>query len=125
MTALIDTSILIDFLRGHLEALELLERERAEGPLRASEISRLEVLAGMGPREEERTRSLLNTLMWHPVDAAVAERAGELGRVWLPSHHTIDTADLAIAATTLLGNARLLTLNVRHFPMFESLRPPY
>lgn len=65
------------------------------------------------------------TLLWHPVDADVAEKAGELGRAWLPSHHAIDSADLAIAATAALINGRLLTLNVRHFPMFAGLSRPY
>ena len=76
-------------------------------------------------REEQQTRSLLATLRWHPVDADVAEKAGELGRAWLPSHGAIDGADLAIAATALLLNARLLTLNVRRFPMLPDLRPAY
>lgn len=125
MTALIDTSVLIDYLRGRQEAADVLERERHEGPLQASEITRLEVLAGMRPREEQQTRKLLSTLRWHPVDTDVAEKAGELGRAWLASHGAIDGADLAIAATTLLLNARLLTLNVRHFPMLPDLRPAY
>lgn len=125
MTALVDTSVLIDYLRGRPEAANLLERERGAGPLQASEITRLEVLAGMRPREEAPTRSLLSTLRWHPVDAEVAEKAGELGRAWLPSHRSIDGADLAIAATALLLDARLLTLNVRHFPMLTGLRPAY
>jgi len=43
----------------------------------------------------------------------------------LPSHHTIDGADLAIAATTIRTSSRLLTRNVRHFPMFTDLRSPY
>lgn len=125
MTALVDTSVLIDYLRGRQQAATLLERERQDGPLHASEITRLEVLAGMRPREEQPTRALLSTLRWHPVDADVAEKAGELGRAWLASHGAIDGADLAIAATTLLLNARLLTLNVRHFPMLPDVRPAY
>ncbi len=99
--------------------------ERAAGVLHASEITRLEVLAGMRPAEEVQTRSLLSIFVWHPVDAEVAEEAGTLGRRWLPSHHTVDGADLAIAATATLIGGRLLTLNVRHFPMFPDLRPPY
>lgn len=125
MSALVDTSVLIDYLRGHSGAAELLERERASAPLQASEITRLEVLAGMREAEEERTRALLSTLIWHPVDADVAEEAGALGRRWLPSHHTIDGADLAIAATAIRSGSRLLTRNVRHFPMFADLRRPY
>jgi predicted nucleic acid-binding protein len=125
VSALVDTSILIDYLRGHQDAGELLERERAAAPLHASEITRLEVLAGMRKGEEQGTRSLLSTLTWHPLDADVAEKAGALGRQWLPSYHAIDGADLAIAATAILSDLRLLTRNVRHFPMFPELRAPY
>jgi predicted nucleic acid-binding protein len=125
MTVLVDTSVLIDYLRGNDAAAELLERERVVAPLHASEITRLEVLAGMRPSEQDTTRSLLSTLVWHPVDEQIAERAGELGRQWLPSHHHIDSADLAIAATTIGTGSRLLTRNVRHFPMFTDLEPPY
>ena len=91
----------------------------------ASEMTRLEILAGMRASEEQGTRSLLSTFVWHPVDAEVAEQAGTLGRRWLPGHHTIDGADLAVAATVILTSSRLLTLHVRHFPMFTDLHAPY
>lgn len=114
-SALVDTSVLVDYL----------ERERAAAPLYASEVTRLEVLAGVRARDEAKTRSLLSALVWHPVDEEVAEKAGCLGRRWLPSDHGIDSADLAIAATAIHGGWRLLTGKVRHFPMFSDLRPPY
>lgn len=97
MTALTDTSVLIDYLRGHSGAAELLEREREAAPLHVSELTRLEVLAGMRPTEEAGTRLLLSTLVWHSLDAEMAEEAGALGRRWLPSYHTIDGADLAVS----------------------------
>jgi len=122
---LVDTSVLIDYLRGHEGAAAVLECERAAAPLHASEITRLEVLAGMRPAEEDATRLLLSTLAWHPVDADVAEDAGSLGRRWLPTHHTIDSADLAIAATAIRTGSELLTRNIRHFPMFSGLQAPY
>ncbi len=125
MTVVVDTSVLVDYLRGLPEAAEVLERERAVGPLHASEMSRLELLAGMRPAEEAGTRALMSTLVWHPVDEDVAEEAGVLGRRWLPSHRGIDGADLAVAATVNRCKARLLTLNVKHFPMFPGLTAPY
>ena len=125
MTVLVDTSVIIDYLRGRAAAVGRLETERSQDVLHASEITRVEVLAGMRPAEEDATRSMLSTLAWHPVDARVAEDAGELGRRWLPSHEAIDAADLVIAATATLVGARLLTMSVRHFPMFPGLAPAY
>ena len=125
VTVLVDTSVLIDYLRGDVRAAAVLERSRESAPLHASEITRLEVLAGMRPAEEPATRSLLSTLVWHPVDTEVAEEAGALGRRWLSSHHGVDAADLAIAATAIRVGADLLTRNVRHFPMFPGLHAPY
>lgn len=125
MTAVVDTSVIIDVLRGVEAAKDLLVAEMRAERLYASEITRLEVLAGMRPEEEEATRLLLRTLVWHPVDESTAERAATLGRQWLPSSRGIDGADLAIAATADLLSARLLTRNVRHFPMFDGLDRPY
>ena len=125
MSAVVDTSVIVDYLRGLPAAAECLEAERALGPLHASEMTRLEILAGMREAEEDRTRSLLSAFVWHPIDEVVAEEAGSLGRRWLPSHHTIDGADLAIAATAIRMQSRLLIRNVRHFPMFPALLPPY
>ncbi len=44
---------------------------------------------------------------------------------FLQSHPEIDVADYITAATTRLPNAELWTLDVRHFPMFPGLNPPY
>lgn len=125
MSALVDTSVLIDVLRGEVAAAEVLRNARRAGPLHASEVTRLEVLAGMRPREEAATRALLAALTWHPLDDRVAEVAGDLGRQWLPGNRGIDSADLAIAATAVLLDAALLTRNVKHFPMFSGLSAPY
>lgn len=125
MSVLVDTSVLIDVLRGEAAAAEILRDARLDGPLHASEVTRLEVLAGMRAAEETPTRALLAVLNWRPLDAQVAEVAGELGRRWLPGNRGIDAADLAIAATAVLLDAPLLTRNVKHFPMFAGLSAPY
>lgn len=125
MTVLVDTSVLIDVLRGDERAVSLLLASRRAGPLHASEITRAEVLCGMRARERPATERLLDTLTWHPLDQAIAVLAGDIGRRWLPSHRGIDAADLAIAATALSIGVPLLTRNVTHFPMFPGLVSPY
>ncbi len=125
MQTLVDTSVLIDVLRGEAAAAAVLRDARAEGPLHASEVTRLEVLAGMRVPEEAATRALLAILIWHSLDEKVADIAGDLGRRWLPGNRGIDSADLAIAATAVLLDARVLTRNTKHFPMFSGLSAPY
>lgn len=125
MTVVVDTSVLIDVLRGEPAAVETLRRERLAGRLHASEVTRLEVLAGMQPPEEGATRTLFGALVWHALDEGIAEISGRLGREWLPGNRGIDSADLAIAATAIALEARLLTRNVKHFPMFSGLSAPY
>jgi predicted nucleic acid-binding protein len=125
MTVVVDTSVLVDVLRGDLAAAAVLRDARESGLLHASEVTRLEVLAGMRVREEGDTRGLFRAFVWHPVDESLAEIAGELGRKWLPGNRGIDSADLAVAATAIALDARLFTRNIKHFPMFAGLSAPY
>jgi len=123
---LIDTSVLIDHLRGDPRALELLlSGIRSGQELWSVTVVRTEVLAGMRPKEEAATLGLLAQLRWQDVDLAIADRAGELARRYLKSHPGVDTIDYLIAATALATNASLKTQNVRHFPMFKGLEPAY
>ena len=122
----VDSSIIIDGLRSPRSyAANLLREVTVQGRVFASEITRVEVGRGIRPGEELATITLFASLTWHPVDTAVAERAAALGREWAPSHSGIDAADLVIAATTEVLGARLITRNVRHFPMFPDLVAPY
>lgn len=89
-----------------------------------SEISRIEVVMGLRSHERKDTERLLNSLEWLPVNEEVSRRAGELGRRFRWSHD-LGAADLAIAASADVLHLPLATSNVRHFPMFEGLVPPY
>lgn len=125
MSAVVDSSVLIDVLRGSQAVAQMLKVCRSAGVLHSSYVVRAEILAGMRVPEEPRTRGLLALCEWHAVDEFVAEEAGRLGRRWLPSHRGIDVADLLIAATANVLGLQVLTRNVRHFPMFPGLQPPY
>lgn len=122
-----DTTVLIDHLRGHEPARARLQEllESSDGSLAASEVSRVELLSGMRSHERRATRELISLLDWTPVDERIAERAGALGRQYRHSHSGIGAPDLIIAATAELRSAELWTTNIRHFPMFPDLEPPY
>jgi predicted nucleic acid-binding protein len=124
--ALVDTSILVDHLRGVRAASDLLtEAVAQQRELVGSVLTRIEVLAGMRTKEEAETRALLGVLRWVPVDVALADAAGVLARRYVRSHPGIDTVDYIIAATAAAEQAELWTRNVKHFPMVPGLRPPY
>jgi predicted nucleic acid-binding protein len=122
----VDTSVLIDHLRGDPRARDALKSAiSSRHRLFASVMTKVEVLAGMRPAEETRTRALLDLLEWVPVSDSIAERAGELARSYLQSHPGVDTVDYVIAATSEHLEAKLWTLNAKHFPMFSKLPDPY
>jgi len=119
----LDTTVVIELLRAHPEAVAF--TARLERPAICSEITRVEVERGLRTYERRPAAKLLDSFDWVPVDSTIARRAGELGRRYRRSHVGIGVADLVVAATTEELGARLATANVRHFPMFKGLRPPY
>jgi predicted nucleic acid-binding protein len=122
----VDTSVLIDHLRGNAHATALLEEGfSSTGRLAGSVLTKLEVLAGMRDEEEPATRALLGLVEWIPVSDELAEAAGALARRYLSSNPGVDPVDYVIAATAISLDAALWTGNVRHFPMFEGLTAPY
>lgn len=118
----LDTTVLVDLLRGHQPAAEFL-RAQPEVPM-CSEVSRVEILRGLRHRERGAADGLMRAVDWVAVDEQIARRAGALGRSWRRSH-TIGIADLIIAATAQELGADLATSNLRHFPMFPRLSAPY
>jgi predicted nucleic acid-binding protein len=126
VSALADTSVLIEYLRGVEAARELLRDafERGE-PVTASSLTRIELSIGMRRSERRRTDALVAALRWLPVDAAIADEADALARRYGSSHSGIDAVDYCVAASARVHDLELWTLNVRHFPMFAKLEAPW
>jgi hypothetical protein len=126
MVVVVDTSVLVDHLRGDARATERLAGAVEAGDeLWSVTPVRTEVLAGARADEEEAISRLLGQLQWLDVTTELADAAGRLAATYLRSHAGIDTIDYLLAAGTQHLDAALLTLNVRHFPMFEGLQPAY
>ena len=119
-TYLLDTSVLIDALRGVRGRAEELAQLVEEGHLLAcSVITIAEIHAGMRPRERAATVALLDSLEPYDVTRQIAERAGLLRRTWAARGRTLALADLLIASTALGLGLILVTDNARDFPMKE------
>jgi predicted nucleic acid-binding protein len=126
VNAIVESELLIAFLRGMPEARRVLREARLrDARLLSITPVRTEVLRGMRPGEEKPTTELLGLVEWVSVDAGLADRAGELGRGYLRSHQGIEIVDLLLAAASERFGAELLTRNVKHFPMFPGLKPAF
>jgi predicted nucleic acid-binding protein len=120
---LVDTNIVIEFLRGSPNAVSWLEAldERAA----ISAISVMELYAGARSQRDERDIvALSHQFACLPVGQQIGERAGAIMRHFHKSHG-IDIPDAIIAATAEHHGLRLATLNVKHFPMFPKLKRAY
>ncbi len=126
MLLVVDTSVLIDHLRGDERAVRRL-RAAVEGgdELWSVAVVRTEILAGARPEEQPAITGLLDRLRWVDVTVDLADSAGRLAARFLRSHQGVDTVDYLVAACVQKLGAELLTLNVRHFPMFPDLEPAY
>lgn len=69
--------------------------------------------------KENQMMSILGLLNIFPYDVEVARLAGKIAR---DSKNIIDLADAAIAATAIINEAELLTLNQKHFRTIPNLK---
>ena len=122
---LLDSTVLIAYLKGAPEARDLVRPAVATGEAAASVLSRVEIEGGMRSGERSAVARLMGALHLVPVSDPIAMRAGQFLRRYRRSHQGIDVVDYVIAATAELAGAQLATLNVKHFPMVAGLRPAF
>ena len=122
---LVDSDILISHLRGSGRARDWLVGLRETARPSISVVSVAEITGGMRAGEPRQVWRLLGSMNVKPVSELIARRAGEMMRKYRRSHATIGLGDYLIAATADVEGLELATLNVKHFPMFRGLRPPF
>ena len=125
-SALIDTNILIDHLRGKSSSTDFLKSLIInETKLICSVITHIELMAGMRSSEEKQIRSLLQIFEEISVDVAVADLAGKYMNLFIKSHG-LTAGDAILAATAKKMSITLYTLNAKHFPMADiKIEVPY
>lgn len=116
---LLDTTVLIDALRGH-DAARRLRSLRDEGPPPyVCAINVEEIWRGARSDDEKPVAQLLEGLRVAPLGRAEGERAGRWRAEFASRGVTLSQADCMIAAAAAGVGARLATGNPRDFPMAE------
>lgn len=120
---LVDTDILIDYLRAHTIAVSFLEQHVDEVFISAVSVAELY----QGVREgQERTKlsRMISALIVLPLTEEIAETAGLYRRDYR-DRIGCGLADCMIAATASEHQLKLATLNSKHFKMLANIITPY
>ena len=116
---LLDSTVLIDALRGRPAADRLRSLRRVGVEPWVSAVSVEEIWRGLRPDEEPLARRLVQALRMAPLGAAEGQRAGRWRREFAESGITLHQADCLIAAAAVGVGAALATANISDFPMPE------
>lgn len=120
---LVDTDVLIDFLRGNTKAAAFINEISSRIIL--SPIVVAELYAGVkGKAELTILENFVSLFRVVPLTVEIAKIGGLYKRDFGKSHG-VGLADAILAATADAEKAELKTLNVKHYPMISGLEPAY
>ena len=121
MALLLDTTVLIDALRGRPAAQRVRELRDAGQVSWICAVNVDEVIRGTSRDDDEEALAVrfLGGFRLAPLGQAEGERAGRWRRGYAGNGITLSQADCLIAASAVGVGARLATGNPKHFPMPE------
>ena len=124
---LLDTDVLIDFLRKQVAARAFIVDAWAKRrPMFYSSVTVAELYAGIRPGENPALAGLLGSMVSVPLTDDIARTAGDYIREFRAQGVTLSIPDTIIAASAKMIGAELATLNTKHFPMTDiSINKPY
>ena len=117
---ILDTTVLIDHLRGREEAEELVDSLALAGHrIGVCCISITELYSGLGQDGRDAAADLTDGLEYYLVSREAAKEAGRYRYEFARRGITLSTTDTLMAATAIAESAILITANARGFPMEE------
>lgn len=120
---LVDTDVLIDFLRGNDKAITFIDEFSPYIILSSIVVAELYAVV-KGDKELSVLDAFVSLFRIVPIDVDIAKAGGIYKRDFGKSHG-VGLADAILAATADKENAELKTLNLKHYPMFKDLKPAY
>jgi predicted nucleic acid-binding protein len=114
---LLDTDILIWVLRGKKDIINKVSQFKDESSLSISVISIAEIYKNIFPSELTPTEDYLLQHIQLDVNQKIAKIAGLYWQEYSKKLKNLSLTDCLIAATANVHEAKLVTLNTKHFPM--------
>ena len=109
---LVDSDIIIWYLKGRDKEVQLLEELSEKGELFTSVVTIAEIRAGLTKDAKKIIRELKNIFKPLDITEEIAELTGEFKQ-----KYKLDIADMFIAATAVVNKLTLVTYNKKHFSM--------
>ena len=120
---LIDTDVIIDYLRGQTDAVSFLDGTSEH--LLLSVVTVAELYSGVREgKERTALESFLQAFELVPLTPEISAQGGLIRRDFGPSHN-VGLADALIAATAESRGATVVTLNSKPFPSLSAVFVPY
>ncbi|WP_422444869.1 type II toxin-antitoxin system VapC family toxin [Thermoanaerobacterium sp. DL9XJH110] len=117
---LLDTTAIIEILRGNKNIKKLIERWLDEGNnIHYSILSVYEVYSGMREGEENGVKAFFEGFSCCNLTPSIAKLAGDWTMCYRKKGITISGFDALIGATAYINKCILVTANVKHYPMLE------
>ena len=114
---LLDSDVIISWLRGYDPYAEIIPSLVAEGEVLAwTPVSVAEIYAGARRREEPQLENLFLVLEPLTLSAEIGQKAGNYLNAYSKSHG-VELGDALMAATSYYFGIPLWTLNRKHYPM--------
>ena len=117
----LDTDILVDFLRGFEKAKNYLEKVgNEENIVYFSAITEAELITGKECSKIERRAEILKMLSYFAkvsVSNEIALKAGDFARIY-----NVETADAVVAATAFTMKADLMTRNLSDYGKIKEIK---
>jgi len=118
---LIDSDVLINFLKGKKEDIEILKKLKSH-ERGTSVICIGEIFEGLNEKQKSEFLKIIGLIDIYNIDLKTAAKFAEIRKELRKTGNLIDNFDLLIAATCLVNDLTLITNNLKHFERIEGLK---
>lgn len=121
----VDTSVIVEYLRGYRKIIDRLNR--LEGELTSSYICMAELYEGIArSKEQNRAQEAVEQFFSgmseiYGVDEMIAKQFGFIRAILKKEGQVIEDIDILIGATCVAYNLSLVTLNQKHFLRIQNI----